>query len=153
MAKTMASLAMEATISLVTQPGPETPRKTSAPCMASARQPCRPRGFVRWGYLFLRGIEAGRTGIQYPLPVAQRDMFQSQRHEQLGAGDPCGSGAVDHGGNLSHFLSHQLQRIDQRCAYDNGRAVLIVVEYGDIQFLPQPPLNFKAPGGRRYPPD
>ena len=39
MAKRMASLFIDATISSVTMPGPDTPTKTSAPLMASSRLP------------------------------------------------------------------------------------------------------------------
>jgi hypothetical protein len=45
-AKTMASVFMDATISFVTRPGPETPINTSAPFIASARVPDSPLRFV-----------------------------------------------------------------------------------------------------------
>ena len=41
-------------------------------------------------------------------------------------------------------LAHDVRCIDQRCERDNGRAVLIVMKDGDIELVPETPLDLEA---------
>ena len=70
-------------------------------------------------------------------------MMFSRRTPRLdvvrGAGDAAGAGAVEHDLDFVDALADQLQRVQQRRAGDDGRAVLIVVEdrdlHGPLQFF------------------
>ena len=66
MAKTIASLAIVRTMSVVSTPGPETPMKTSAPVSASASVPCSPRGLVLFAMSAWAGFIQSSPGASRP---------------------------------------------------------------------------------------
>jgi hypothetical protein len=65
-AKTIASSAIERIASAETAPGPETPRKTSAPASASSAVPSKPRGFVFFAYHFWMAVRPFLLGLSAP---------------------------------------------------------------------------------------
>ena len=67
--------------------------------------------------------------------------------QQLDDGDGGGAGAVDDDLHVLHLLAHHLQGVGQARQGDDGGAVLVVVEDGDVAALLQLALDLKAPGG------
>ena len=67
-------------------------------------------------------------------------------HDHLGDGDTCRACTADDDLEISHLLSCHLAGVEQACAGDDGRAVLVVVEHRDVTLFDQGSLDFKAPG-------
>ena len=63
-----------------------------------------------------------------------------------GAGNARSSGAVKHHAHLADVLSDDFQRIHQRSARDDGRAMLVVVEDWNLHGLAERFLDLKAIG-------
>ena len=80
-----------------------------------------------------------RTGCTFGLRHAHRD-------EQLEAGDAGRAGAVDDELELLEVAPGQLERVDEAGGGDDGRAVLVVVEDGDVEQLLQLLLDDEAVG-------
>ena len=57
---------------------------------------------------------------------------------------PGGAGADDHDLDLAGALAHHAQRVDQRGEDDDRRAVLVVVEDGDVELGAQAALDLEA---------
>ena len=72
--------------------------------------------------------------------------FTPRRDVVLGAGDAGGSGAVDDDLDLLDALAGKLDRVHQRRAGDDRRAVLIVVEDGNLHRLLQRLFDVEALG-------
>ena len=64
--------------------------------------------------------------------------------EQPCAGDGRGPGAVHDHAEFVERLAGDLYGIEHRGGRDDGRAVLVVVHHGNIQFFAQPPVDFEA---------
>ena len=62
-------------------------------------------------------------------------------------GDAGRARPVDDGADLADVLAHDLQGVHQRRGDDDGRAVLVVVEHGDVAQVLELPLDLKAAGG------
>ena len=71
-------------------------------------------------------------------------MPDAEIHQVLCDGDAGASRAVDDDLYLVDILFYDFQRVDQCRCDDHGRAVLIVVENGNVTELFQPPFNLKA---------
>src|ERR1019366_7011447 len=67
--------------------------------------------------------------------VATNDVTSAGGLEHLGDGDTCGTGADDEDFDLAHLFLEQLQRVQRGGENDNGGAVLVVVEHGNVKFL------------------
>ena len=99
------------------------------------------------GHLLLDPVQALPAGVDGPLPVTHGDVPEPGGQQQLGDGDGRRAGA---GGDDLHVfpaLAHHLQGVEQSRQGDDGGAVLVVVEDGDVALLLQLPLDLKAPGG------
>ena len=68
-------------------------------------------------------------------------------HQDLGDGHAGGAGAGDDDPQVVHLLADDLQRVLQRGQRDDRGAVLVVVEDGDVEALPQPLLDLEAGRG------
>ena len=84
--------------------------------------------------------------VNYAARIQHEQVLGShaQRFEKLAGGDGAGARAVNHDFDLAHVLAGDLQRVEQRRAGNDRRAVLIVVENGNIQFFDEPLFNFEA---------
>ena len=94
----------------------------------------------------LLGTQIFPTGIQYSLAVAHQDVFRAhpQRNVDPGARDRSRSCTVDHHLHLGDLLTHDLQRIEQRCPGNDRRTVLVVVHHRDVEFLDQTPFDLES---------
>src|SRR6185369_3808350 len=81
--------------------------------------------------------------IDHALGVAQDDLLAGQAHalEQFDAGDRRGAGAVDHQRDVLQLSSGEMQRVDQAGGGYDRRAVLVVMEDGDVEQLTQALFN------------
>jgi len=76
--------------------------------------------------------------------VAADDRARTGGEEDLRHGGPGGTTAGGHDLDVFQALADDAQRVEERCEHDDRRAVLVVVEDGDVQFVAQPPLDFEA---------
>ena len=90
-------------------------------------------------------LPAGQLHVrcQDPLPVHQNDIFLSPVQKQPGNGTSRTPGTVDDDPRVLFF--RQLQGIFQRGRHHNCRAVLVIMEYRNVQLFLQAPLHFKTP--------
>ncbi len=88
----------------------------------------------------------GAAAVDHPLGIAQHGIFGRQPHrlQQLDAGDRGSAGAVDDDLEPGQLASGQVQRVDQPRRGDDRGAVLVVVEYRDVEQLAQPLLDHEA---------
>ena len=99
------------------------------------------------GHLLLDGVEALPPLIDGTLPVAHDDVAQAHVYEEPHDGHAGRPGARRHDAYLIEALSHQPQRVHHACQGDHGRAVLVVVEDGDVAGLLEPALDLEAARG------
>ena len=100
------------------------------------------------GHLLLDPVQPFPSGVNSSGPVGHDDVSEARGKQQLYNGDGGGTGA---GGDDLHvllFLADHLQGVLQTCQGDDGGAVLIIVENGNVALFFQLPLDLKAPGGR-----
>jgi hypothetical protein len=144
MAMTTASLFMVFTMSFERQPATETPMKTSAPLMTSASWPFSFFiGDLRDG--FLVRVHAVRAPlVDGAAGITEDDVARIHLLQQARDGLPGGAGAVHDDLCVLEFLADELERVDERGDDDDGRAVLIVVEDRDVEFLAQGVLDVEA---------
>ena len=88
----------------------------------------------------------GAALIDRPLPIAHDHILMRHAHrlDQLCAGDGGGARAVDHHLDLGQLLACQFACVDQPGGGDDGGAMLIVMEDGDVHPLPQGLLDDEA---------
>ncbi|KEH12384.1 hypothetical protein GY15_21180 [Delftia sp. 670] len=99
--------------------------------------------------LGLGGVQAtGAAFVDHALGVAHEDVFalDAQAHHHVHAGDGGGAGTGDGDLDVADLLVHQLQPVEQGGAGDDGRAVLVVMEHGDVHALGQLLLDVEALG-------
>src|SRR5690606_6821223 len=92
-------------------------------------------------------VRPGALYGQCPVAVAPDDVAGALGHEEL---DDRRAGGTDAGDDDPHVLDrlpHHAQGVDERGEDDDGGAVLVVVEDGDVQLLAQPGLDLEAAGG------
>ena len=93
----------------------------------------------------LVGIHALRTArVDGALRVAEDDMLRIHRLQQARDGLPRGARAVDDDLRVLEPLADELERVDERRDADDRRAVLVVVEHGDVELLAQARLDVEA---------
>ena len=73
-------------------------------------------------------------------------LFKALAHEELGDGDTCGTRAVDDDGDIFDLLARKFERVEHGCHRDDRRAVLVVVEDGDVAHFFEPLFDLKAAG-------
>ena len=90
----------------------------------------------------------GAADVDHAAAVAQDDVLGGHAEVaiQPRAGDARGARAVEHDLHVVERAAGELQRVEQRRARDDRRAVLIVVEDGDVEALDQAPLDLEALG-------
>ncbi len=64
---------------------------------------------------------------------------------------PAAPAPDDHDRDVLGPLVDHAQRVQERRQHDDGGAVLVVVEDGDVELLAQPSLDLEAARGRRCP--
>ena len=144
-AKMMGLSAMPATISGVIESATESPKNTSAPLSASARE-CASVS-TAWAD-FHWFIPCSRPLVDDAPGVAEDGLIvgQSQSLDQLGTRHAPGAGAVDHDPGVLDLPSGELEGVDQAGDGDDRGAVLVVVEDRDVHQLAQPLLDDEALG-------
>ena len=97
----------------------------------------------------LHGVEVGAGSGDDSLAVAHDDVLaaHTQFDVEVGAGNGCGTGSVDHQPDVLYLLVLQFQGVEQACCRDDGRAVLVVVHHRDVALLLEPALYLEALGG------
>jgi hypothetical protein len=80
--------------------------------------------------------------------VAEPDVLapDAQLHQHLEAGDPRRAAAGGDDLDVLEPLARDMQRVGRRRAHDDGGAVLVVVEDGDLHPLAAEPLDDEAVG-------
>ena len=88
------------------------------------------------------------AGVDDAGAVAHEDVLalHAEPHVVLGGADGRGAGAGEDDLHLVDLLADDLERVEQRGAGDDRRAVLVVVEDGDLHRLPQRLLDVEAVG-------
>lgn len=139
---TIGSVDIVRSISGVSTSAVETPRKRSAPCSASASVVMPARG----GEFTFDFVDIRTVSRDHAAAVAEDHVLTADAYgdEQPCAGDGRGPGAVDHHAEFVERLAGDLYGIEHRGGRDDGRAVLVVVHHGNIQFFAQPPVDFEA---------
>ena len=86
--------------------------------------------------------------VDHALGVTDQDVLalQAQAHRQVQAGQRGSTRTRSHELHLGDVLAHVLQRIEDGRRRDDGRAVLVVVEDGNLHALAQPGLDVEALG-------
>ena len=135
---------MVATSAPVSRRGADTPMNTSAPAEPldeRAREPGRvgvrrdPR---------LERVEALATGVHRAAGVEGDDVPGALRQQQPDDRLPRGAGARDEDPDVGQRLPDDAQRVRQGGEHDDRGPVLVVVEDGDVEHLPQPRLDLEA---------
>ena len=99
------------------------------------------------GHLFLDPVETLTPLVDRALAIAHRDVPEARGQEQLHDRDGCRAGAGGDDPHVLLLLPNDLQRVGQTGQRDDGGAVLVVVEDGDVARFLQLALNFKAARG------
>src|SRR2546422_6467144 len=88
----------------------------------------------------------GATLIDHAFGIAEDDVVgcEADRLEQLEAGDAGSAGAVTHKLGRLDVSVGEIKRIDQAGGGNDRGAVLVVVEDGNVEQLPQPLLDRKS---------
>ena len=89
------------------------------------------------------------AGVDQALGVAKPEVLQLHAglDHHVRAGDGGSAGAGEHHLHVGHLLAGDLAGVHQRGRADDGGAVLIVMEDGDVHFLLQAGLDLEALGG------
>ena len=74
----------------------------------------------------------------------ERDILRAARLQQFADGDARAARAADDDADVRKALAREFQRVDERRARHDRRAVLVVVKDGNIQLLFEPRLHFKT---------
>ena len=98
-------------------------------------------------HLFLDPVEPLAPGVDRAVPIAHGDVAVASRQQQLHDGDRRRARAGGHDAYILFFLAHDLQRVVKSRERNNGGAVLVVVEDGNVTFFLQLALNLKAARG------
>ena len=96
------------------------------------------------GHLFLDPVEALAALVDRALAVAHRDIFEARGQQQLYDRDGRRARAGGDDLHILFLLADDLQRVRQAGQRDDGGAVLIVVEDGNIALFLELALDLKA---------
>ena len=143
MAKMIGFFAIDWTMAGVSAPLADRPKKTSAPSSASASV----RASVWHGMRRLPLVHAFFAAlVDDALGVAQDDVLRCEAHrlDEFDAGDARRARAVAHELGVGHVAPGQVQRVDEAGDRDDGGAVLVVVEDGDVHQFAQALLDDEA---------
>ena len=95
---------------------------------------------------FLEGVEVGAIFVHHPFGIDEKyvALFCAHRNQQVHRGNTGSAGAQTD--NFCGFQGFPLngQGVDQPGANDDGGAVLVVVEYRNVETFAQRRFNFKA---------
>ena len=80
-------------------------------------------------------------------PVAPDDVSDAGKEEKLCSGRAAGADAVDDNLQVGQLLPYDLQGVDEGGHDHNGSPMLVIVEYRNVQLLPQPLLDLEAARG------
>ena len=97
-------------------------------------------------HLFLDPVEAVPALVNCALAVAHGHIFEACGQEQLHDCNRCRACAGRDDPHVLLLFADDLQRIGQARKRDDRRAVLVVVEDGDVTALLEPALDLKAAG-------
>ena len=100
------------------------------------------------GHFFLSPVHAGAAFVQSAVLVAHGDVLEACTQQHLDNCNACRACAAGDDLDGLLLLADHLECIQQTCQNDNSRAVLIVVEYGNITLFLQLALDLEAAGGR-----
>src|SRR5699024_2447902 len=84
--------------------------------------------------------------VEDTVSAAHHDVFGSCGPEQLGDGVTGRTSTGEHHTNVLQVLLDHFERVLQCGQCDDRSAMLIIVEHGDVQLLPQAGFDLKAPG-------
>ena len=121
--------------------------KTSAPTSTSCRRAVLPFGVGVVGDPLAVLVGVGLAAVDGPGPGAGDDVAGPLGVQQLDDRVPGRTGAADHDLHRGHVLAHDPQRVDQGGEHDDGGAVLVVVEDGDVELVAEPPFDLEAARG------
>ena len=96
------------------------------------------------GHLGLDPVEPLASLVDRALAVAHGDVFKTRRQQQLRNGNGRRARAGGDDFHIIFLLAHDLERIGKACQRDDGRAVLVIVEDGDVALFLQLALDLKA---------
>ena len=85
----------------------------------------------------LVGLGAVAALVQGAELVHGDDVFGTGGHQHLDDGRAGRTGAVQDDVDVLHLLAHHAQGVDEGSGHDDGGAVLVVVEDGDVQLTLQ----------------
>ena len=130
------------TIAGLTRLAPDTPTNTSAPCIASASV----RSFVLRAKPFLKLLRSVRSLCTTPLESTRviLDFFAPIATSSFIDAMPAAPAPRQTIFARLQRLALHMQRVDEAGADDDGGAVLVVVEYRDVEFLLQRGFDFEA---------
>ena len=123
---------------------PETPTKTSAPTRASASDPDSPRGFVVAARRCLCSTRSVRCGEMIPRESQTTMSATPARASSFVTATPAAPAPETTTRSDRELAPDHLGGVDQPGQHHDGRAVLVVVEDGDVEPLLQPALDLEA---------
>ena len=92
------------------------------------------------------GLGAVAALVQGAELVHGDDVLRAGGHQHLDDGRTGSAGAVQNDADVLHLLAHHPQGVDEGGGDDDGRAVLVIVEDGDVQLTLQGLFDLKALG-------
>jgi hypothetical protein len=90
----------------------------------------------------------GAATVDGARAVAAHDVARALEHEELGGGDAGGPRPREDDAHVGELLAHHLERVDERGEDHHRRAVLVVVEHGDVELALEALLDLEAARGR-----
>ena len=94
----------------------------------------------------LVGLGAVAALVQGAELVHGDDVLRAGGHQHLDDSRTGSAGAVQDDVDVLHLLAHHAQGVDEGGSHDDGRAVLVIVEDGDVQLTLQGLFDLKALG-------
>ena len=104
------------------------------------------RTVFRLGELRLRGVQVDAARMDQPLGVEHVNMLaaDTQGHVEFGAGNARGSCPDDDDFQVFQLAPRPFRGVQQGRAGDHGRAVLVVMEHGNVHFFAEAFLHHEA---------
>ena len=90
----------------------------------------------------------GAPAIDGARPVTAHDVARALQHEELGGGDAGGARSREDDAHVGELLAHHLESVDEGGEDHHRRAVLVVVEHGDVELALEALLDLEAARGR-----
>ena len=92
-------------------------------------------------------VQVGAAIVHRAAPVDQDGVADAHGQQQASHCYSGSAGAGDHHGQIAQLFARQTAGVDHGGSCDDGSAVLIVVEDGDVAHFLQAALDLKAAGG------